>query len=74
MSTFINGSYRRGEVEERRWDDIPMGKDFLVTDRLRNWSRHKKRKIVLETRSFFFYFPLAFIRLDVILDNKWHER
>lgn len=43
-----------------------MGKDFLVTDRLRNWSRHKKRKIVSETDdpSFFFfffpYFPLAF--------------
>lgn len=49
-----------------RWDDIPMGKHFLVTDRLRNWSRHKKRKIVLETRTddpffFFFYFPLAFV-------------
>lgn len=45
-----------------RWDDIPMGKDFLVTDRLRNWSRHKKRKIVLETRTddpFFFFFLLS---------------
>lgn len=35
-----------------------MGKDFLVTDRLRNWSRYKKRKIVSETDdpSFFFFF------------------
>lgn len=63
-----------------RWDDIPMGKHFLVTDRLRNWSRHKKRKIVLETRTddpFFFFFTFllpSFIRLDVILDNKWHKR
>lgn len=57
-----------------------MGKDFLVTDRLRNWSRHKKRKIVSETDdpSFFFFFfllpSLMLYRLDGIPDNKWHKR
>ena len=60
-----------------------MGKDFLVTDRLRNWSRHKKRKIVSETDDpffFFFFFPtfllpsLMLYRLDGIPDNKWHKR